>query len=333
MAIVGHFANLAEAQKLVQSQLLAGVVQETYEEGQLLQKLPVLVINAKSLLYNRESTLPSAAFYDIHESLPWSSDVDYATQVEVTLKTIARQDILDEYIMKTYKNPNDYRSIVMSQLRKGIMRTLEDKMVYGDATTYTKEFDGLDKLCAASGGSTFGTAQDYDQGGATNGVSFAIMQNLITQCKPKPDVLLMTNTLANRITNAVWTGINANVNTGLVSYGQNQFGMRVEYFNGIPILRSDFLSTENDNTGGYLASGDLVSMYAVRFGQVQDGGLCMIVGGDTGGVEFFKMVELEALEDYLAAGIRLYAFCALALGSTKAISRIHSIDQTVAVAA
>ena len=59
MAIVGHFESLAEAVKLVQSELLAGVVQETFEEGQLLRYLPVTTIDSKSLLYNRESTLPS----------------------------------------------------------------------------------------------------------------------------------------------------------------------------------------------------------------------------------------------------------------------------------
>jgi len=44
MPIVGHWANLAEAQKLVQSKLLAGVVQEVIEEGQLLPMLPVFAI-------------------------------------------------------------------------------------------------------------------------------------------------------------------------------------------------------------------------------------------------------------------------------------------------
>ena len=35
MAIVGHWESLTEAQKLVQSKLLKGVVQEVIEEGSL----------------------------------------------------------------------------------------------------------------------------------------------------------------------------------------------------------------------------------------------------------------------------------------------------------
>ena len=99
MAIVGHFASLSEAQKLVQSKLLAGVVQEVYEEGQLLRRMPVMTIDSRSVIYNREETLPSAAFYDIHEQIPWTADVAYTAQVEVWLKRIARQDILDKFMM------------------------------------------------------------------------------------------------------------------------------------------------------------------------------------------------------------------------------------------
>ncbi|KKM03633.1 hypothetical protein LCGC14_1772420, partial [marine sediment metagenome] len=69
------------------------------------------------------------------------------------------------------------------------------------------------------------------------------------------------------------------------------------------------------------------SMYAIRFGQISDGGLQLVVGGETGGASFFKMTELDALEDYDAAGIRLRAYVTLALGSSRALGRIHSIDE------
>ena len=68
MAIVGHFSNLAELQKLVISAMVPGVIQQTYEEGQLLALLPGVRLNSRSLLYNREDVLPSAAWYGIEES-------------------------------------------------------------------------------------------------------------------------------------------------------------------------------------------------------------------------------------------------------------------------
>ena len=329
MAIVGHFASLAEAQKLVQSKLLAGVVQEVYEEGQLLQKLPVLTIDSKSILYNREKTLPSADFYNIHDPIPWNADVDYATQVEVALKIIARQDVLDNFMMKTYKNPNDYRAIILSELRKGCMRTMEDKFIYGAIATDAKEFDGLNVLCPPTAGGDFVGEQDLDEGGNAAGLTVTHLLQLIDTCKPKPDVLLMTRTMRNGITKFTMS------KSGAIIYAAqlDQFGRRVESIDGIPILVSDYLSdNEVDNTGVKGSATHLSSIYAIRFGQVEDGGLCLCTGGDTGGVDFFKMTELSALEDYLAAGIRLEAYASLALGSTKAIARIHSIDQNEDVA-
>ena len=333
MAIVGHFKDLDEAQKLVQSVLLKGVVQEVYEEGQLLHMLPVTVIDSKSIKYNREKTLPGAAFYDIHEQIPWSADVDYATQVEASLKRVVTQDILDNFMLKTYKDPNDYRSIVLSELRKGVMRTIEDKLIYGDDSTYPKEFDGLNEL--VDGTHAGGAKQIIDQGGAAAPLTLANLRKLIDLVKPKPDILLMTRTMRNTLSAAAWEKglVLANAQpVGTISYAKDEFGARVEYFDGVRIVVSDYLVNEADNTGKKSAASGMCSIYAIRFGQIQDGGLCLVVGGETGGVDFFKMTELEALEDYDAAGIRLTAYCGLALGSTKALAKIESIDEDGVIA-
>ena len=197
MAIVGHFESLAEAQKLVQSDLLAGIIQETYEEGQLLQRLPVTTIDSLSLIYNRESSLPSSAFYDIHEQIPWTADVNF-TQVTATLKITIRQDILDKFMLKTYKNPNDYRTIILSTLRKGVMRTIEDKLIYGNVDDDSAEFDGFGRLLPAdiAGGDTWasGNPQAYDLGGSSSPVTMKLIRELIDKVKPKPQFLLMTRT-------------------------------------------------------------------------------------------------------------------------------------------
>lgn len=340
MAIVGHWESLAEAQKLVQSKLLAGVVQETYEEGQLLKELPVFSIDSKSILYNREKTLPSAAFYDIHEQIPWVADVDYTAQKEVTLKRVARQDVLDKFMMDTYKDPNDYRTIVLSGLRKGCMRTIEDKIIYGDIDNDAAEFDGISQLfdTDAVGSELFTAAtnlQMYDNGG--NAVSMTVMRQLVDTVRPKPDLLLMTRTMRNMFSAASFEAgvVLANAKpTGMISYGKNEFGTRIDYFDGIRILVSDYLFSEVNDTGIKApAYTQLVSIYAIRFGQIMDGGLCLCIGGNTGGPEFFMMRELEALEDYDASGMRLTAYCALALGSTKALARITTIDEKGSVIA
>ena len=330
MAVVGHFESLAEARKIVQSEMIAGVIQETYEEGQLLKMLPVTVIDSRSLIYNRESTLPSAAFYDIHEQIPWTADVNFV-QKEVWLKRIARQDILDKFMLKTYRNPNDYRTEILRALRKGVMRTIEDKLIYGSGSTEaSSEFDGLDKLITIADGDTFG--QSYDMGGDATPVSLKVLRELIDVVRPKPSILLMTRTMRNTLSaTAFEKGLVLDLTSTMasISYSKDEFGARVDYFDGIPIVISDYLLDEVNNTGGKDPGNDsgIASIYAIRFGQIADGGLSLVVGGDTGGPEFFNVVELDDLEDYDAGGIRLVAYVTLALGSTKGLGRIHSIDE------
>jgi len=340
MAIVGHWSSLAEAQKLVQSKLLAGVVQEVYEEGSLLPLLPVFAINSKSILYNRETTPPSASFFDIHEQIPWTADVT-EDQKEVTLKRVARQDVLDRFMMDTYKDPNDYRTIILSQLRKGCMRTIEDKFIFGDIDNDAAEFDGIghlfetDAYAADDWGVTAAhDPQIYDMLGA--GLSVTQMRNLIDRVKPRPDILLMQRTVRNLLSAAAFEkGVASAYPGGVITMAKNEFGARVDYFDGVRIVVSDYMLDEVTDTGDKDPGDDSLqtSVFAIRFGQIMDGGLCLCIGGRTGGPEFFNVVELEELEDYDAAGIRLTAYCALALGSSKALARIHSVlTSTVVVA-
>ena len=341
MTIVGHWSSLTEAQKLVQSQLLAGVVEEVIEEGNLIPKIPVFQINAKSVKYNREKTLPSADFYDINQPIPWTADVDYTAQKEVELKRVLRQDVLDKFMRDTYQNPNDYRAIVLAGLGKGCARTIEDKMIYGDLTyNSAKEFDGLHAF-AAENDVVAGTADgvmDIDEGDTV--LSLMNMRLLLDGVKA-PQLgtgnmfWLMPHILARRIDAHVQeAGIASYAGPYNIMFGINDLGKRVTMFDGVPIVRSDFMVAEQLDTGrgsnarAKWSSGHVAySIFLIRTGQIMEGGLCMAFGGSDGGNlgEFFAFEDFEKLENYDAEGMRLKAYVALALGSSKSLGRIHDI--------
>ncbi len=291
-------------------------------------------IDSKSILYNRESSLPSSAFYDIHEQIPWTADVNF-TQVETSLKTVARQDVLDKFMMKTYKNPNDYRTIILQTLRKGVMRTIEDKLIYGNIDNDSAEFDGIGHLLPAdiAGGEAWAAAnsQAYDAGGAAAPVSIKLMRELIDAVRPKPNFLLMTRNMRNTLSATAFEKgiVLTSISGSGPQYGLDKFGARIEHFDGIPIVISDYMLNETDNTVNYNASDsdDLSSIWAIRVGNLIDGGLTLVTGGETGGMDFYMMTELDVLEDYDAGGIRLVAYTALAQGSSKATAVIHSVDE------
>ena len=75
--IIGHWANLAEAQKLTQSVLQSGIVETVIENNQLLPLLPVKQLNGKSWQWNREldwNPEDGGDFYGLGDQLIWHAD-------------------------------------------------------------------------------------------------------------------------------------------------------------------------------------------------------------------------------------------------------------------
>jgi len=324
--ITGYFASTAEMVKLVQSKLLPGIVQEIYEVGQLIPQLAITTIDSYTLKWNREGTLPGVSAKSKGEQYGWKEVATYS-QGELALKEFGDQWALVAAAQETYKDPNDYRAAIQSQIIKGALRTIEDKLIYGDKTTYPKEFDGLDKLCPATDGHTFAASQDCDQGGGNIGLSIVNLLGLIHACKPRPDFLLMPQAIVDQLFIHGMTKAGAII----MARSPSEFGTMIASVNGVPIVPSDYLSAENDNTGGDLGTGNLVSIYAIRKGSIEDGGVSLAVGGETGGQDFFEIDHFEKLQNYNMEGIRAYCYTALAMGSTKSISRVHSINKAKAI--
>jgi hypothetical protein len=321
MAIIGYFDSLAEAQRLVTDKLMAGVVQEIIEEGQLIPRLPVTQLDAKSLVYNREGTLPTAGFYDIGEEIPAEAQVT-VTPVTVTLKRVIGQWDLDNFIVDTYRDPNDIRALAVSMSRKGVMRFVEDKIVYGNNTANPKEFNGLQALVPAS--------QRINQGSTATGaaLSLANLDRMIDSIKGgPPNALYMTFNIFRRIS-ASGRGGTTNFPLLWMMESRPDINGWVEGYRGIPIIRSDYLtqtetiatSTFSSKTGGATST-----IFACRFGSIEEGGLTLLTGNP-----MFSSKEIE-LENKDATRLRLVWYPALALGSTKSLAAIDGVTDVAVV--
>ena len=73
----------AEAAKLTQDLLLRGVIETIIKESQILQLLPFMEVTGTAVTYNREATLPAAAFYDVGDT--WSEATPTFSQVTAAL--------------------------------------------------------------------------------------------------------------------------------------------------------------------------------------------------------------------------------------------------------
>lgn len=319
MAVIGYFDSLTEVQRLVTDRLLAGIIEEIIEEGQLIPRLPVMQLDAKSLIYNREGTLPTADFYDIGEDIPAQAQAT-VTPITVTLRRVIGQWDLDNFIVDTYRDPNDIRAQAISMARKGVMRTIENELIYGDDTTLTKHFDGLHLLCPS--------AQHVANGSSSTGaaLSLANLDKAIDLVKPKPDLILMNFEIWRRL---MASGRGATPVNWIYHQAGQDVGATFPVYRDIPIVRSDYIvQTETISGGAYAlkTTGACSSIFLVRFGGVEEGGLCLVTGNP-----MFEFKEIE-LENKDANRFRLTWYVNLALGSTKSIAVVDGITDAAITA-
>ena len=131
----------------------------------------------------------------------------------------------------------------------------------------------------------------------------------------------------------------SNIKTGLV-WGYNEVGKRVLYFDGVPIVRSDYMVGEGANTGvgsdaRTKTGSTYYSLFGLKFGRVhlQEPGCCLAFGGEGRKEgEIFRLEHFDKLEDYDASGQRLIAYCNLAIGSSMGIGRIYDITDAAITA-
>jgi hypothetical protein len=105
-----------------------------------------------------------------------------------------------------------------------------------------------------------------------------------------------------------------------VHFEAGDFGRRLMYYDGIPVLESDFLlDTETIASGAYSAStgGASTSVFAVKSGEG------LLAGLTNGGIQ---VENVGALETKDARRWRCKWYVALALFSSVALARIDGIS-------
>lgn len=336
---IGHWNNITECQKLTQSQLIPGVIEEDIFRNNILDLIPVAQASGKSIKWNREQTVIDGDVnnIDIGDQLSWSASVTYE-EMEVELKRKYIQRVLDHFVPDVYGTINNYEAQVLWEMKKGLIRRLGDDIIYDDLTYGTKEFDGLHALAAIQ----VGTDLDIEPSGA---LSLGSLRKQYDAMKHGVDFTYIPYNIARRIDAAYQEAglaqlTSSNAGTmGQISYGVNDHGKRVTFFDGVPFLRTDFLQEETADTGeGSNAraksdSGNNWSLFSIKFGDVFNGepGLTLGFGNTQMLGQFYKIVPFEELEDYDAGGLRMVSYIAPLLGSKLCLGRIHDVTDVAIV--
>ena len=107
-----------EAAKLTQDLLLRGVIETVVRESQLLQLLPFMEVTGTAVAYNREATMPAAAFYEVGDT--WTEATPTFAQVTAALKILGGDADVDNFLQTTYADPNDIEAEVIASRAKAV---------------------------------------------------------------------------------------------------------------------------------------------------------------------------------------------------------------------
>ena len=346
----GHWATLAEAQKLTQSFKIPGVIENDIKRNNPTGRMPVAQAAGTGLkiewLMENTTTDDAVAFAGIGQQLAWGEDLTY-TEKESTLRYMYIQRKLDRYVQNIYGTYNDYKAQVLLESEKGLVRKVGDKIVYGDETfggTPT-EFDGLHALAANTVPNYDGedSYSDLNLDQQSGGLSLRLLRRMIDAMLFGCDEIWVPSQIGIRIDAAYEErgvyGDTYAVRT-LLTRGIDTVGKPMTFFAGIPIIRTDFLMGETDGTGAGTTSGgaearsknattasQMFSVFGVRFGNVmeKDPGICYAFGGTQALGDLYELWTWERLETYNAGGMRLDSYGTILLGSPKCLGRIVDV--------
>jgi hypothetical protein len=290
--------TLAEAVKLSNDVLLAGVVETIIKDSPILQRLPFIEIVGNGLTYNREETAPAAGFFDVGDT--WTESTPTFTQQTVTLKIMGGDADIDNFLQATRSNIQDLETAVVQLKAKAVRQLFEQTFITGDAGADPKSFDGLDVLNDPS--------QELTMGANGGSLTLDKLDELVDTVKGgKPDMLLMS-----RRSRRILTKLARNSGS-LLETDRDEFGQMLQFYDGIPIGVSDYIS--DAQTVG--TSNDCSTVYALQMGE---GGLAGLTA--PGSLQVERVGSLETKD---ATRTRIKWYASLALFNALKLARLIGV--------
>ena len=291
--------TLTESAKLSQDMLLTGVIETIIKDSPVLQAIPFIEVVGNGLTYNQEKTLPSVSFYEPGDT--WDESTPTFTQVTANLKILGGDADVDNFVKATRSNLQDLEATVVALKAKATQQTFDTTFIDGNSTTNSKAFDGIDKLTVAS--------QTVSMGANGGSLTLDKLDEAIDKVRGgKPDMLIMSRRSRRKL-----SSLGRAAGSGVVVADRNQFGMMTDYYDGIPVGVSDYVS--DAKTVG--TSSDCSTIYAVQWGEGAVAGLTA-----PGGLQMERVGSLETKD---ATRVRVKWYVAIAVFNSLKLAKLSGV--------
>lgn len=245
--------TLAEAKKLINNQIITGVVEDIISVNPLFDVLPFNGYDGQGFIVNRENALGDAGFYAVDGTITHKAAATYTQYTFAATKIIGDAE-LDGLVAASSQGAGvDQVALEISSKAKSVGRQFQTGMATGDAIG--ANMNSFHTLCDSG---QFTTAS------AGQALSFALLDELMDLVKAKDgqvDFIMM----APRTLRAYKVLIRAMGGNTLDTIVNPNTGRAVIGYNGVPIFRNDYLSVAETANGAALTGGALTSVYAGCF--------------------------------------------------------------------
>lgn len=308
----------AEADKLSNNQMVAGVIDELIEKDDLFSVLPFVRVNSKAYVYHREDVTSAQNNITQGAGLPTflnpnDTVVEGAVpfkEVVAKLRILAGDVDVDKFLQETESDTNDQLAVQIAKKAKAVGRMYHQTLATGDSGVNPKAFDGIKTLMTNADSNAAQTMLAGTNGAA---LTLSMLDQLLDMVPNGADAIIMRRGTLR----AFRSLLRVAGGTSAAEYMMEAFGRPMLTHNGVPILVNDFLpGTETQGSGT-----NLCSVYAVRLNEAD--GLHGLYGGSDAGL---RIEDIGTVQNKDADRIRVKWYCGLALKSTQSLARLAGVS-------
>jgi len=234
-----------------------GIYDTVIKESAILSWIPQIDVTGKAILYNIESSMAGAAWYNVGDT--WTESVAVPIQRTTSLKVLGGDADVDTFMNQTRSDQNDQMASAIQAKSKAIAHEFEKQFFVGGTTSTPdgKSFDGVMELVAQNETTANQTTVDWDvsdnvhllnTNDTSGALTLADLDELRDLIKPgRPDAFVTGRRCRRKI------GQLARATTAGLRETHDNFGKMVQTYDDIPLLISDWCP-ENIQDG---SSGDV----------------------------------------------------------------------------
>lgn len=244
--------TLAEAQKLINNEIVAGVVEDVITTNPMWQVMPWNSYSGQAILVNRENALGDAQHLAVGGTITAKAAATFTQASHTAVTTIGDAELNGLVKVQSSSAGVDQLAIEISSKAKSVGRLLQTGIASG--TGSSPQLNSLHTLVDAS---------QYTTASAGQALSFELLDELLDLVKAKDGqvdyIMLPSRTLrAYRTLVRALGGVNE---TMAFAMGDGRV-RNVDMYNNIPMFQNDYLSVVETANGAALTGGALTSVYA-----------------------------------------------------------------------